>query len=252
MSSFATVLLYHDISDAARPGDEAWTVTPAAFADQVRALAACGAPALTVSAVADHLRDGQPFAPRSFAVTFDDGHRSQVDAAAALAEAGIPCAVYVTAGFIGQPGYVDATDLAALSGIPGVTVGAHGTTHHHLDVLDHAAMRADVDNSATVLASHIGRAVDAFAYPHGSADRRVRAHLAGGSWRSAAAVKNARTHPGDDPYGFARVTIGPGHTTADVLALLEGRGAPLAWTRERARTTVYRQVRRIRHRRAHR
>lgn len=250
-STFASVLLYHDVSDTARPGDHAWTVTPAAFADHVRALGASGAPALTVGDIADHLRDGRPFAPRAFAVTFDDGYRSQVDAAATLAEAGIPSAVYVTTDFIGRPGYVDAAALATLAAIPEVTVGAHGTTHHHLDVLTQADMRADVDNSGAVLAAHLGRPVTAFAYPHGSVNRGVRAHLAAGGWHSAAAVKNAHTHPRDDPFAFARVSIGPDRAPADLLALLEGNGAPLSWTRERARTTVFRQVRRVRHRLAH-
>ncbi len=250
MSTFASVLLYHDVSDAPRPGDEAWTITPSAFADQVRALAASGAPVLSIREIADHLCDRTAFAPRTFAVTFDDGYLGQVDAAAELATAGIPCAVYVTADFIGRPGYVDSVALAALAAIPGVTVGAHGTGHHHLDVLARPAMRADIDHSASVLAGHLGRTVDAFAYPHGSVDRTVRAHLASGPWHSAAAVKNARTHPLDDPYAFARITIAPRTTTADVLALLDGNGAPLAWTRERPRTTAYRQVRRIRHRRA--
>jgi peptidoglycan/xylan/chitin deacetylase (PgdA/CDA1 family) len=252
MPTSASVLLYHDVADRARAGDEAWTVTPATFASHVRVLAASGAPALRVRDIADHLRDRRAFPPRAFAVTFDDGYRSQVDAATALAEAGIPSTVYVTADFIGRPGYVDAPALAALAAVPLVTVGAHGTTHHHLDVLAAADMRADVDNSGDVLAAHLGRPVDAFAYPHGSVDATVRDHLAAGRWHSAAAVKNARTHPADDPFAFARITIGPATGADAVRELLDGRGAPLAWTRERARTTAFRQVRRLRHRRAHR
>jgi len=252
MPSPATVLLYHDVTDAPRPQDAAWTVAPAVFAAHVRALADSGAPALAVAEIAEHLRTRRAFAPRSFAVTFDDGYASQAESAAVLAAAGIPCTVYMTADFVGRRGYLDAAALRALADIPGVAIGAHGTSHAHLDVLTPPHMRADIDHSARVLEQHIGRAVDAFAYPHGSFDRRVRAHLAAGGWRSGAAVKNARTHEGDDPYAFARVSVVPSVTSAQVLALLDGHGAPLAWTRERLRTTVYRQVRRVRHRIEHR
>jgi hypothetical protein len=67
-------------------------------------------------------------------------------------------------------------------------------------------------------------------------------------FRSAAAVKNAVSHPGDDPMAIARWTVTEGTPAARIAEVLEGTGVPLAWTHERPRTRAYRAVRRRRRR----
>ena len=42
-----------------------------------------------------------------------------------------------------------------------------------------------------------------FAYPHGAYDKRVRQAVIDAGYVSAAAVKNAFSHPADDPYAIA-------------------------------------------------
>jgi hypothetical protein len=54
-------------------------------------------------------------------------------------------------------------------------------------------------------------------------------------------VRNALSHPQDDRFALARVTVGSG---TRVEALLAGRGAPLAHPRERLRTRAFRVYRR--------
>jgi hypothetical protein len=68
---------------------------------------------------------------------------------------------------------------------------------------------------------------------------------------SAAAVKNAFSHDRDDPFAIARITVTATTTGERIARLLEGRGAPRAWTGERPRTRAYRAYRRV-HRRLRR
>jgi hypothetical protein len=93
-----------------------------------------------------------------------------------------------------------------------------------------------------------GAAVVSFAYPHGAYDGRVRLAVIGAGYRSAAAVKNALSHPADDPFAIARWTVTAGTPASRVAGVLDGEGAPHAWARERLRTRAYRTARRGRRR----
>jgi hypothetical protein len=75
----------------------------------------------------------------------------------------------------------------------------------------------------------------------------VRDAVRDSAYTNAYAVKNAFTHPADDPYALARLTVRADTDPAQVRAWLAGVGAPRAWQRQRLRTVGYRQVRRVRH-----
>jgi hypothetical protein len=59
-------------------------------------------------------------------------------------------------------------------------------------------------------------------------------------------VKNALSHPADDPFAVGRFTVTATTGREQVRAVLDGRLAPVAWRRERLRTRGYRVVRRAR------
>ena len=59
------------------------------------------------------------------------------------------------------------------------------------------------------------------------------------------AVRNALSHTADDRYALARVTIGEGHDTAAFDRILNGDGVPTAGPRQKLRTLVWRQARRL-------
>jgi hypothetical protein len=90
--------------------------------------------------------------------------------------------------------------------------------------------------------------VHSFAYPHGVYDRRVRQAVITGGYRSAVAVKNAVSHPADDPFAIARWTVTAGTPASRIAQVLEGESVPVAWSHERVRTRAYRMVRRGRRR----
>ena len=92
------------------------------------------------------------------------------------------------------------------------------------------------------------RPVYSFAYPHGAYDHHVRAAVICTGYRSAAAVKNALSHHGDDPYAIARFTVNANTTDQQLAEVLDGKGIPLAWRRERMRTRAHRILRRCKRR----
>lgn len=70
------------------------------FADILRALKNAGTP-LSMDDVVRHVSTGEPFPPRSFSITFDDGFENNYSVAApALSDLAIPAMFYLTTGLI--------------------------------------------------------------------------------------------------------------------------------------------------------
>src|SRR4051794_4983985 len=242
------VLVYHSVSEHPPPGEERWTVTPLELAAHLEIASECGREAVTISELAAALRGERDFDASLMAFTFDDGRADNVAAAAALAERGWPSTLYVTTGEVGAPGHLTHGDLAALAADPLIELGAHTVRHPYLDELAFDEMRAEVAGSRTQLELLCGAPVRTFAYPYGAHDRAVRSAVVNAGYDSACAVKNAFSHPADDPFAIARWIVERDTPVSRVREVFAGRGLPRAWARERLRTNVYRRVRRARRR----
>jgi peptidoglycan/xylan/chitin deacetylase (PgdA/CDA1 family) len=246
MTGAIPVLLYHSVHDHPERGGRRHTLSRACFAEHVDAIAASGRVAVGITELADALRGAGALPERPVAITFDDGFADTYDAVESLLRHGLSSTVYMTTGALGRAGRLSRSELAALSRLPGLEVGAHAVRHRRLDELDDRELAEEVGKSKTELEALTQRPVPSFAYPNGAYDRRVRRAVIAAGYRSAAAVKNAVSHPGDDPFAIARWTVTAGTRATRIAEVLEGQGIPRAWGPERLRTRGYRAARRYR------
>jgi peptidoglycan/xylan/chitin deacetylase (PgdA/CDA1 family) len=251
MTGLIPVLLYHSVADDPSPGDR-HTVSRACFEAHLAAISAAGRAGICITELAEAMKGRRPLPDRPVAVTFDDGFADTYDAVEALLDRGLSSSVYVTTGAVGHAGRLTAAEVAALSWLPGVEVGAHAVRHRRLDELDDPEVAAEVRDSRAALEELTQRPVLSFAYPHGAYDRRTRDAVVAAGYRSAAAVKNASSHLADDPFAIARWTVTAATPASRISEVLEGRGTPRAWGAERLRTRGYRAARRHRRRLARR
>jgi peptidoglycan/xylan/chitin deacetylase (PgdA/CDA1 family) len=241
------VLVYHSVRATPPPGLARWTVTPEAFAEHLDAVEASGRTTLTIGELAGGLRGELPLPPDAVALTFDDGFADNADALADLLARGMRATLYVTTGYVGRRDMLSAAGVRDLASLDGLQVGAHSVNHPRLDELPARDIAYEISASCAALEDMIGREVTTFAYPHGNHHRGVRGAIIDAGLDSAAAVKNAFSHPADDPYAVARWIVEDGTSIERVQQVLGGRGLPLAWPGERFVTRGYRVVRRARH-----
>lgn len=243
-------LLYHSICPAGQSPLDRWQVRADDFATDMESVARSGRVPIDARTYAIWLRAGDRRLASAALVTFDDGFADFADLAfPVLRRLEIASTLFVTTGWLGRRGMLSATavrDLAAA----GVEVGAHSVNHRHLDLLADREAEHELAGSRRALEEITGRAVTSFAYPHGSHRARTKRLAASCGYTTAHAVKNAISHPADDPFAVARFTVDARCTRERVRAVINGGGAPRSWPGERFRTRAFRVVRAIRQGRA--
>ena len=242
------VLLYHSVDDRPRRRDRRYTISPADFEAHADAIWASGRIPLSITQLAEALRGDRLLPPRPVAVTFDDGYANTYDAVEALVRRELAATVYVTAGEVGTRDRLSPSQLSELARMPSVEVGAHAFSNRRLDELPDPELTAEVSHSKATLEDLAQIEVRSFAYPHGAYDQRARRAVIEAGYSSAAAVKNALSHPGDDVFSIARWTVTAKTPASRVAQVLEGVDVPKAWARERWATRFYRAARRQRRR----
>jgi len=235
------VFLYHCVKD---DDDAVFTVTPEVYRQHVKMIAESGRTSLTLTELASALRREREMPDAPVCLTFDDGYADSFETIESAAALGVKSSLFVTTGKVDAPGAVTTPDLVSLAAMTEhVELGAHTVVHPRLDELRRDDALHEITGSRAALAETIGREVRSFAYPHGAHSGSVRQQVIDAGFDAAAAVKNAFSHPGDDPWAIARVTITRNTPETQVAALLRGEGAPLAWRRERFATRSYRLTR---------
>lgn len=240
------VLLYHSIRPDGATVADPWAVRESDFRRDVDAVLATGRPSMTATHYARWLTEDDDETPAPVLITFDDGFADFADfALPVLAEHGLASTVFVTTGWVDRPGMLSRDAIRQLpSSI--VEVGAHTVMHPHLDTLGDDVARRELMTSRESLEEWTGDWVTSVAYPHGSHSRGTRALVRDCGYVTAHAVKNVVSHQSDDILAVGRYTVRRSTSRAEVVAVLDGRGAPRARRHQRVRTRAYRHVRRVR------
>lgn len=238
------VLCYHSVSP---DFPERTNVTPAAFADQVRSLAARGYRGVT-------FREAVLAAPagRVLAVTFDDAYASVLEhALPVLAELGMPGSVYPVTDLVGDgapmswpgiDGWIGGPHEHELRGVgwdglrtlaaAGWEVGSHTRGHPWLPRCDDARLRDELTRSRAEIEERLGATCDTLAYPYGGVDARVIAAAREAGYVAAGAIASLRSgdpldHPRVGIYaadGGGRFVLKTRATVRRARALAAGRG----------------------------
>jgi peptidoglycan/xylan/chitin deacetylase (PgdA/CDA1 family) len=209
----ALILTYHAVEQGPAP----LCLTPELFRSHLDVFEELGVSTLTVSELAERLRDST-LPERAVAITFDDGCASAVRTAApALAERGMSATFFCVAGHLGgwndwptQPAsaprlaLADEEELRELAQL-GFEIGAHGNHHLPLGDADADVARREVEDSKLVLEKATGRPVRSFGYPYGAPPASGAARLVAQLYGAACGNFLHRVDAQSDPMWLPRV-----------------------------------------------
>src|SRR5271157_4827864 len=175
-------------------------------------------------------------------ITFDDGCETDLIAAApVLREFGFNATFYLTAGFLGTPGYLNAGQVRDLDA-QGFEIGCHSMTHPYLSDLPERELKREVVDAKLQIETIVGHPIEHFSCPGGRYDQRTlqMARQAG-----FATVANSQFHAnsrGISRYELGRVAMLRDLTIAEFSDICHGRGLWKKRLQYQARRSVQRAL----------
>lgn len=169
-----SILAYHGLEPEhlknQRPQD-AYSVREQDFREQMALVAEEGFITLTTADIIGRFRNRSD--NRTLGITFDDGYAPVYEVGfPILKEFDLNAIVFVISGFIGQKGYLSKGQILELAE-SGMDIQSHSVTHPRLPHLTEREIEEELSVSKKTLEDLIGKAVNGFAVPGGSYDRRV-------------------------------------------------------------------------------
>jgi peptidoglycan/xylan/chitin deacetylase (PgdA/CDA1 family) len=235
-------LMYHELEIPGRslcssePGYERYVLLEREFREQMEFLKANGYEGLSVGEAAAFLEGSKisTNARQNICITFDDGSESDLLAAAPiLHQAGFGATFYITAGWLGKPGHLSASQLKELSA-QDFEIGCHSMTHPMLTDLDENGLQREIADAKLQLEQIVGKPVEHFSCPGGRYDHRVVRVARTAGYRTLTTSRVHANAPDTDVLALGRVAILRGTPVKDFAAICSGE----ALLRLRAQSTL--------------
>lgn len=169
-------LMYHHIRDLTPPLDSDlnnYSVTPAAFVEQLDWLKANGYHTVSIAQITDYLKYGVPLPPRPVNLRFDDGWQNQLFAAKEMKKRGMTATFFVLTQAVSYP-YMTPAQLKQLDA-DGFEVASQSRNHPFLTRNSLAFAWNQISGSKADLEKLLGHPVRSFAYPFGDRNPSIDA-----------------------------------------------------------------------------
>lgn len=176
----AVVLEYHHVSNNAPASTR---ISPERFTAQMDYLESHHFNVVSLGALVDALRQGEPLPDKTVAITFDDAYASVYESAyPLLKKRGWPFTFFVNTAAVGQSSLFVSWDQLREMSKNGATIANHTTEHHHLVRLmpnenRHAwrvRIAAEINAAQKKISDELGSAPMFMAYPFGEYDVHVQ------------------------------------------------------------------------------
>ncbi|MDN3677800.1 polysaccharide deacetylase family protein [Flavobacterium paronense] len=164
------VLCYHAIRDINKndsANQKTYSVSPASFSSQIKALADNGYTSITPDELKDFYTKHHPLPEKPILITFDDGRKEQYSIGARILERhhfkGVFFIMTVT---LDKKHYMNQSEIKALSD-RGHIIGCHTWDHNKVTEYDKKDWQIQLAKPKTLLENITHRPVTCFAYPYG-------------------------------------------------------------------------------------
>jgi peptidoglycan/xylan/chitin deacetylase (PgdA/CDA1 family) len=168
------ILCYHALRDTNKDDSDnqkTYSVAPANFASQIKALSDHGYKSITPAELENYWINQTPLPEKPIMITFDDGRAEQYSIGAEILEKyhfkGVFFIMTVT---IGKPHYMNQTEIKTLSDM-GHIIGCHSWDHHKVTDYKKNDWTLQLSKPKKQLEKITQKQVTCFAYPYGVFNR---------------------------------------------------------------------------------
>ena len=217
-------LMYHELELAGRklcqsePGYVRYILPLETFRSQISWLKQSGWRGLNVGEALRYSGEA------SVCITFDDGCETDLIAAApVLREFGCNATFYLTSGFLGTPGYLNADQVRELDA-QGFEIGCHSMTHPYLSDLTETELKREIGDAKIQIETIVGHAIQHFSCPGGRYDERALRVARQAGFVSVANSQFYANSRSTNPYELGRVAMLRNLTIEEFAGTCRGHG----------------------------
>jgi len=217
-------LMYHELELAGRklcqsePGYVRYILSLETFRSQMQFLSQSGFPGLNVSEAIHY--SSEP----AVCITFDDGCETDLIAAVpVLREFGFHATFYVTAGFLGTPGYLSPEQLRNLD-CQGFEIGCHSMTHAYLSDLSEPELKREIVDAKSGIEQILGHGIEHLSCPGGRYNQRTLAMARAAGFRTVANSDFHANSSATSAFELGRIAMLRNLNTAEFDAICHGHG----------------------------
>lgn len=189
------VLCYHNIR-AIKPNAsasvKAYTVTPKAFEEQMKALSDAGFQTILPDQLHAYLAHNKPLPAKPILITFDDTREEHFRIAAPeMAKYGFKGVFFIMTVSIGRPGYMNKQQIKNLSDM-GHSIGSHTWDHHRVTKYSEKDWEIQLLKPQKQLEAITGKPIRYFSYPFGLWNAPAIARIKNENYKLAFALAQKR------------------------------------------------------------
>lgn len=217
------ILCYHRI----RPilaGDghnmKTYSVTPTAFAQQMKALSENGFHTILPAQLDEYLTHNGKLPSKPVMITFDDTREEQFNIGAAeMNKYGFKGVFFIMTISINRPNYMTNEQIKSLSD-DGNVIGAHSWDHHMVTTYEGADWETQLTKPKKRLEAITGKPVDYFAYPDGIWNRAAITQIQKSGYKLAFILSTKRD-PDEPQYTIRRLIVSGSLSTDEMLKAMQ-------------------------------
>lgn len=221
------VVLYHRVTNDDDPSPT--VIHPRRFRQEMDALKEDGYTTVSVIELIDYMKGHGKIPPKPVLITFDDGWKDNIEAAAYLKKLNFKATFFVISGFFDTPQYFSEDDVKELAKNPNFEIGSHTHTHfikYEADMtkLQLCTMAEEMVGSRAVLEHLLKKPVTALAWPYGFNTKEAVTLAKRYGYEATLHVnRDAHNAPGNSPYFIRRMNIDGNCSVDDFRSMVQTR-----------------------------
>ncbi len=236
MNNAIPILMYHQVTPHVHPEFVACSITPRAFAFQMRILKLLGFNTIDLDQLENYKKGNIDLPPKTVLITFDDCYQESIDYAIPILKSnGFKAVFFVPTDCVGGQSHwlmpeigcefpVIGWDTVKFLETNGFQVGSHSKTHPDLTELTPEDCYKELAESRKVLEEHLGHEVAHLAYPYGLFNDAVKSSAAKAGYNTVCSVIERFARREDDPLALPRINVLGSYNIVDFVLILHYEG----------------------------
>jgi peptidoglycan/xylan/chitin deacetylase (PgdA/CDA1 family) len=164
---------------------------------------------LPLGNIATLVRNKSKIPSKSIAITFDDGYKdSYTHAFPILKKYGLPATLFIIVNEVGRSDRLSWQDIKDMQSCGLINFGSHAVGPDPLvKIASEEELKMQIFDSKKILEKKLDRTVDAFSYPEGRFNAKIRQLVIDAGYKLAVATNPGKNFANDDNFALKRLRI---------------------------------------------